>query len=118
MLIIAYFLLNIGLKTKSNYYDIPNFLLLVIINFISNYGLEEIIYRGCAFNGLSKTKLNYVQINIIQSLIFAFSHLGGFGHNINSLPYYILFGYLFGKIYTTSNSLTPVILLHGIFNMY
>ena len=118
MLIIVYFLFSIGLKPKNNYYDIINFLVLLIINFISNYGLEEIIYRGCAFNGLSKTKLNYVQINIIQSLMFAFSHLGGFGHNINSLPYYILFGYLFGKIYVTSNSLTPGILLHGIFNMY
>ena len=68
--------------------------------------------------GLKKTKLNYVQINIIQSIIFAISHLGGFGHDINSIPYYILFGYLFGKIYITSNSLTPGILLHGIFNMY
>ena len=118
ILIIAYFLLNIGLKSKSNYYDSINFLAVVIINLISNYGLEEIIYRGCTINGLKKTKLNYVQINIIQSIIFAISHLGGFGHDINSIPYYILFGYLFGKIYITSNSLTPGILLHGIFNMY
>lgn len=118
MLIIAYFLLIIGLKDKSNYYNIINFLAVVIINLISNYGLEEIIYRGCTFNGLVKTKLNYVQINIIQSIIFAISHLSGFGHDINSIPYYILFGYLLGKIYITSNSLTPGILLHGIFNMY
>lgn len=118
ILIIAYFLLNIGLKSKSNYYDSINFLVIVILNFISNYGLEEIVYRGCTINGLKKTKLNYIQINIIQSIIFAISHLGGFGHDINSIPYYVLFGYLFGKIYITSNSLTPGILLHGIFNMY
>lgn len=118
ILISAYFLLNTGLRGRSNYQNIVNFLVFVIINFISNYGLEEVVYRGCAFNGLSKTKLNYTQINIIQSLLFALSHLGGFGHNINSLPYYILFGYLFGKIYATSGSLTPGILLHGIFNTY
>lgn len=48
------FLLNIGLKSKSNYYDSINFLAVVIINLISNYGLEEIIYRGCTINGLKK----------------------------------------------------------------
>lgn len=117
--IISYFLLSLGLREGRNeYYNIFNFLFVVGLNFISNFGLEEVIYRGCAFNGLSKTKLSYVEINIIQSLLFGISHLGSFGKTMNAIPYYILFGYLFGKVYITSKSLTPVILMHGIFNTY
>lgn len=116
--IISYFLILIRLSTRNTYGSIIDFFINVCIFLITNYGMEEVIFRGCIFSGLIKFNLNPVHINIIQSIIFAICHLGSIRHNLNCLPYYILYGYLFGKIYSTSGSLTPGIVLHGIFNLF
>lgn len=116
--VISYFLILIRLSTKNTYGSIIDFFINICVLLITNYGMEEVIFRGCIFSGLIKFNINPVHINIIQSIIFAICHLGSVGRNLNCLPYYILYGYLFGKIYSTSGSLTPGIVLHGIFNLF
>lgn len=104
------------IKPTNNYYNILNFAVVLILGLIWNFGLEEIIFRGLSFSSLNYLKLSDTQANIIQSIFFMLSHYGTYDLKTSLLP--LLLGYLLGKLYTCSKSLTPSIIFHGLYNFF
>lgn len=102
---------------KTNYYNnIIDFTIVVLVGLIWNFGLEEIVFRGLSFSTLKYYKLSDVQSNILQSIIFMLAHYGTY--NLRASLLTSLIGYLLGKLYTCSKSLTPSIILHGLYNYF
>lgn len=118
--IILTFFIYLLIKTtlmQTIYYDnIIDFTIIILLGFIWNFGLEEVIFRGLSFSALKYYKLSDVQANIVQSIIFMLSHYGTYDLKASLLP--LLIGYLLGKLYTCSKSLTPSIILHGLYNYF
>ena len=81
---------------------------------------EETLYRGFLISGLKGLKLNESKCNVIQALIFGASHVNSWGSGsfifLLHTAFQSLIGYLFGKLYFKTKSLTPCIILHGLFN--
>jgi len=113
-----FFIKDLRPMSISENYSIVGFIIVLAIHLITNYGLEEVVFRGLMFSGLKNLKLNEIQINIIQSIIFAIAHTNSFGHSSIYIPYYIILGYFLGKIYYTSGSLTTVIIMHLLYNFF
>lgn len=111
-----YFLMKTTFIRTNYYNNIIDFTIVILIGLIWNFGLEEIIFRGFSFSALKYYKLSDVQINIAQSIIFMLSHYGTYDLKTSLLP--ALIGYLLGKLYTSSKSLTPSIILHGLYNYF
>lgn len=79
---------------------------------------EEVLYRGLLISGLLGLGLSKEKTNFIQAIIFGASHLFAWGTPswtflLGTMSQAVI-GYLFGKIYLKTNSLTPCILLHGL----
>jgi membrane protease YdiL (CAAX protease family) len=117
-LIILMFLLikTTTIKPTNDYNNIIDFGVVIILGLIWNFGLEEIIFRGLSFSSLKYYKLSDVQVNIAQSIIFMLTHIGTYDLKTSLLP--LLLGYLLGKLYTSSKSLTPSIIFHGLYNFF
>ncbi len=93
-----------------------------ILNFIQQLYypsiIEEVLFRGFLFSALLTFNIRSDTANIIQALIFGFSHLLGY-KDINYLSLFapfvqIFIGYLFGKMYLKNKSLSSCILLHAL----
>lgn len=104
------------IKPTNDYNNIINFGVVIILGLIWNFGLEEIIFRGLSFSALKYYKLSDIQVNIAQSIIFMLAHTGTYDLKTSLLP--LLLGYLLGKLYTCSKSLTPSIIFHGLYNFF
>jgi membrane protease YdiL (CAAX protease family) len=83
--------------------------------------VEEYIYRGLLISGLLGLGLCPSKTNILQSFIFGIIH-------INQYPQFgilcfiptiaqMLLGFIMGKIYFKTNSLTPCIIFHWLWNI-
>ena len=81
---------------------------------IFNASFEEVLFRGFLISLLKSFKLNNTKINIIQSIIFGLIHI--YQTSFWGLSYHILMGYVLGKLYLKSKSLTPSIILHLLIN--
>jgi membrane protease YdiL (CAAX protease family) len=82
---------------------------------------EEVLYRGLLISGLKGFGLKDEQTNIIQAIIFGITHVISFG-NVPSIfilhtASQIILGYVIGKVYFKTKSLTPCILLHGLIDV-
>lgn len=120
--------LNI-LVLKNNNYSIINF---VSISFVVKFVLstlyyclypgllEEVLYRGFLISGLKGLGIDDWKCNIVQAIIFGIIHVFAGGNYawtvLLSTASQILMGYVLGKIYFKTKSLTPCILLHGLIN--
>lgn len=80
--------------------------------------VEEVIFRGLCFSGLLAIGLSEDKSNIIQAIIFGLVHILNYEQfSINILLLIvpqIYIGYLIGKIYINTKSLTPCIILHAL----
>lgn len=103
----------------NSYYSISDYIFSILNTLIFNSIYEEIVFRGFLVSGLKDFKLNDLKINIFQSIIFSIPHLYQFISGLISmlgLSYHIIVGYLLGKIYLKTKSLTPSIVLHLLTN--
>jgi membrane protease YdiL (CAAX protease family) len=83
---------------------------------------EEVLYRGLLISGLEGFGLKDEHTNIIQAIIFGITHVISFG-NVPSIfilhtASQIILGYVIGKVYFKTKSLTPCILLHGLVDVF
>lgn len=80
--------------------------------------VEEVIFRGFLLSGLLAIGIREPKANIIQALVFGLIHalppneLTIISLLSTSMQMYI--GYLIGKVYLSTKSLTPCIILHGL----
>lgn len=80
--------------------------------------VEEVIFRGFLFSGLLSIGIREPKANIIQALVFGLIHalppneLTLISLLSTSMQVYI--GYLIGKLYLSTKSLTPCIILHAL----
>ena len=79
---------------------------------------EELLFRGLMVSGLKGFGYSDDKCNVIQAVIFGLFHTGSFGVyswiSLLSTAYQAMMGYVFGKVYFKTKSLTPCILLHGL----
>lgn len=80
--------------------------------------VEEVLFRGLCFSGLLAIGLDEDKSNIIQAVVFGFVHLFNYEQfSINIILLIvpqIYIGFLIGKIYINTKSLTPCIILHAL----
>lgn len=83
---------------------------------------EELLYRGFLISGLKSFGLADWKCNIIQSILFGIMHIFGFGvfsfKMLFTTCIQTIIGYVFGKLYFKTKSLSPCILLHALWNSY
>lgn len=95
-------------------YYIKNFLLHLYYPSI----VEEVVFRGFFLSGLLAFEIREDKANIIQCVIFGLIHVIGFNEIsvtiILSTCLQMYIGFLLGKIYLQTKSLTPCILLHAL----
>lgn len=101
-----------GVNTIAYY--IKNFLLHLYYPSI----VEEVVFRGFLLSGLLAFGIREDKSNIIQCIIFGLIHVIGFNEisvtSILSTCLQMYIGFLLGKIYLQTKSLTPCILLHAL----
>ena len=98
-----------------------NINLKLLINFIHETlypGIyEELLFRGLLISGLKSCGFSDDKCNVVQAVIFGLVHTGNFGIyswiSLLSTANQAMMGYVFGKVYFKTKSLTPCILLHG-----
>lgn len=82
--------------------------------------IEEVLFRGFFINGLLAFDEREDKANIIQSIIFGIVHIISYNELsiiiLLSTCIQVFIGYIFGKIYLQTKSLTPCILLHTLIN--
>ncbi|MTI70539.1 MAG: CPBP family intramembrane metalloprotease [Firmicutes bacterium] len=80
--------------------------------------VEEMIFRGLCFSGLLTIGLGEDKSNIIQAVVFGLIHILNYDQfSINIILLIvpqIYIGFLIGKIYINTKSLTPCIFLHSL----
>lgn len=111
-------------RLQSNFYgkiDIFQMIINFIFLFFYPALYEEFLYRGFIIGGIKKFKLDDEWINIIQSLVFGLVHYNQFSQygvlGILGTSNQILVGFLLGKMYYYTGSLTPCIIIHAFFNL-
>ncbi|TCO70678.1 CAAX prenyl protease-like protein [Marinisporobacter balticus] len=80
--------------------------------------VEEVIFRGYLLSGLLAFGVREDKSNIIQAIVFGVIHVLGFKEisiiSFLVISFQVFLGYLFGKIYLSTKSLTPCIILHAL----
>jgi membrane protease YdiL (CAAX protease family) len=83
---------------------------------------EEVLYRGLLISGLKGFGFKDEHTNIIQAIIFGITHVISLGNVpfvfILHTASQVIAGYVLGKVYFRTKSLTPCILLHGLFDVF
>ena len=122
---VAYIVINriSGMKAYDVVFDeehIKTFMLKFIYDCFYPGIFEETVYRGFLISGLKGLGLNESKCNVVQALFFGASHVNSWGSGsfifLLHTAFQSLIGYLFGKLYFKTKSLTPCIILHGLFN--
>lgn len=80
--------------------------------------VEEIIFRGFLLSALLSFNIRGDKANIIQAIIFGFSHMFGY-KEITLISFFMPFvqifiGYLIGKMYLKNKSISSCILVHAL----
>lgn len=123
VIIAVYFLIEIPyyliynietLKAISLHENIRNFVRSLYFPSI----VEEVIFRGYLLGGLLSLGIRKDKANIIQAILFGFIHIVNY-NEISIITFLIpgfqvFAGYIFGKIYLSTKSLTPCIILHAL----
>lgn len=80
--------------------------------------VEEVIFRGFLFSGLLSLGIRESKANIIQAVVFGLIHALPPNEltliSILSTSMQMYLGYLIGKLYLSTKSLTPCIILHAL----
>lgn len=79
---------------------------------------EEVIFRGFLLSGLLSVGMDASKANILQAILFGLIHVispdGITLIAILSTSFQVYVGFLIGKIYLSTKSLTPCIILHAL----
>lgn len=77
---------------------------------------EEVIYRGLLLTGLLSLGFKRSTANICQAILFGIVHVHTYKYifiiSLLKCSVQVFLGYIFGKLYLESKSLTPCVLLH------
>lgn len=107
-------ILDLQTESKTISFYIKNFIQKLFYPSI----IEEVLFRGLFINGLLAFNKREDSANIIQSFIFGIVHIIGYKELsiviLLSTSIQMFIGYIFGKIYIKTKSLTPCILLHAL----
>jgi hypothetical protein len=103
-------------------YDYIIILLNSLKTFIQPAFVEEYIFRGLLISGLLSFGLDSFKTNMLQSLLFGIVHINQYPQ-LGILCFIptiaqVLVGFILGKIYLKTNSLTPCIIFHALFDIY
>ncbi|MGG7213475.1 CPBP family intramembrane glutamic endopeptidase [Clostridium nigeriense] len=98
-----------------NFSSLFDYIFNIVMALIFNAGFEEIIFRGFLISALKSFQLSDTKVNIIQSILFGIPHLYLVSSPLG-ICWHILIGYILGKVYLNSKSLTPGIILHLLIN--
>jgi membrane protease YdiL (CAAX protease family) len=109
-------------------YDIETLKVITLSNYLENFVrslyypsiVEEVIFRGFLLGGLVSLGIRKDKANIFQAIVFGFIHLLNY-ESITLVSFLwpsfqVFAGYLFGKIYLSTKSLTPCLILHALFD--
>ncbi len=106
--------MRILMENNRNFFYIRNFIQQVYYPGV----VEEVIFRGYFLTGLLAYGVRKDKANVIQSIIFGLVHiLGSKEISINvilSTSLQMFIGFILGKIYLRTKSLTPGIILHAL----
>lgn len=79
---------------------------------------EEVIFRGLLLTGLLSMGIKKSTANICQAILFGIVHINNYEYililSLMKCSVQVFIGYIFGKLYLESKSLTPCILLHAL----
>lgn len=126
LLSVVMFLCNLVVYGSNgiNIYIISNGVTILMFNVIQGFFvpalIEEILFRGLLISGLKGFSINDESVNIIQSIIFAITHffmyisMGWIG--MLGMSNQALIGFLLGKIYLKTGSITICALCHVLIN--
>jgi membrane protease YdiL (CAAX protease family) len=78
---------------------------------------EEVLYRGTLWMLLKELKLSDLQIIVVQTLAFWFSHYHYIGEPIKFWVYLPWVSLLLGVLVWRSKSISPSILVHFLYNV-
>lgn len=97
--------------------DIVNYGFYILKTVILVAFFEEFLCRGILISALKGYQISECKANIIQALLFGSLHCvryldKGIGVALLITCYQTVIGYFFGKLYLKTKSLTPVILIH------
>lgn len=91
-----------------------------VINLISPAFIEEMIFRGLLMSGLKGFNFKIENANIIQAILFGSIHYFYYTQygiiGILGISFQAIVGYMLGKLYIKTKSLTPCIVLHALIN--
>jgi len=91
----------------------PGTLLLIGLAFaVFNSIVEESIYRGILWDGLSELFRPLIVINLIQAVIFGIAHIQGFPRGAVGMVLAFVYGVLLGFVRRRSKGLLAPILIH------
>jgi hypothetical protein len=80
--------------------------------------VEEMIFRGLLLTGLLSLGVDIRRANLYQALLFGIMHVHMYEYiliiSLLKSSVQVFMGYIFGKLYIESKSLTPCILLHSL----
>ncbi|EQB87829.1 membrane protease YdiL (CAAX protease family) [Clostridium punense] len=96
-------------------------LLNLVFGFIYPALVEEFLFRGLLISGLKGFHVNNEDANIIQAIAFGIIHLSYFTNQgfwgCMGISFHILTGYLLGKIYLKTSSITTCAIFHVVLNV-
>lgn len=98
------------------------FLNSIFVHFLYPSIVEEFVFRGLLLTGLLSVGVRSDISNIIQAFIFGFIHIIGKG-DISITGFLSCFaqtyiGFIIGKLYLQTESLTPCLMLHALFDAF
>lgn len=116
---------TIHLEDMANGKFVGGFIVNTIVNSAYPGFYEEVLYRGFLISGLKGLGLTDEKCNVIQAIIFGISHAMNPIMSSGTFTWVFLLatavqamvGYMFGKLYFKTKSLSPCILLHGLFDV-
>lgn len=125
MIIIVWFFIEMGAIIDSiKGLGLGNFIksIVLMVPFKIYYPaiIEEVIFRGLCFSALLTLKMDKKKANIMQAILFGLIHVINYNPITIMSVFFIMkqvfIGFLLGKIYIKTKSLTPCIILHALIN--
>lgn len=110
----------LGIDMLTNGREVFYIFINFVINLISPAFIEEMIFRGLLMSGLKGFNFKIENANIIQAVLFGSIHYFYYTQygiiGILGISFQAIVGYMLGKLYIKTKSLTPCIVLHALIN--
>ena len=101
--------------------NIVSYIVKILLTFIYPSMYEEVLYRGMLISGLKTYGLANDKINIVQAVLFGVMHFNLYSncglYSILSTGMQILLGYILGRIYFKTKSLSLCVIFHTLLDI-